>query len=230
MLAKIVFFIVKFLFPRLKVFIDYPIDEPAVFVCNHLGSFGPLAMTLYFKYPMRPWSNYRSMTKGLAAKEISENLFDREAKVPPFIKKMMGKILEIPALWVMGVMKSIPVYDTANMVGETLNESIRALKSGNHIVVFANEDQQDHISEGLKYGIKTGCIYLAHIYERNTKKKLKFYPVHISRRKKEIRIGKPVIYERANGTRTEVKRVSGYLAEKMRELGAIKKTKKSRYA
>ena len=97
----------------------------------------------------------------------------------------MGKILEKPALWVMKALKAIPVFFNPVRVRETINESVCALKSGMNIAVFADRGG-DYIDESVEEGIKTGCLYIAPLYGRHTEKPLLFYPVHISRKRREI--------------------------------------------
>ncbi|MEL7571336.1 MAG: hypothetical protein AAGU14_12345, partial [Eubacteriaceae bacterium] len=152
MLYGFVFAIVKFFFPKLKVTAKQEFAGPAVFVCNHLGAFGPIAMVLHFPARIRPWVNYRMFKKGLAAQEIAENLFNNESKVPKWVKKAAGRILEIPALWVMKALGAIPVYYDPVNVRITLNKSVQALKAGMNIAVFADKDGEplaERVSKGL---------------------------------------------------------------------------------
>ncbi|MGI5850088.1 MAG: lysophospholipid acyltransferase family protein [Christensenellales bacterium] len=224
MLYKIVFAVVKLFFAKLKVTAEHSIKEPAVFVCNHLGAFGPIAMMLYFPALVRPWVNHRSTKKGLAAKEIAKNLFRKDSKVPKWVRKSAGKVLEKPALWVMKALKAIPVYSDAINVCDTLGESVRALKSGLSIAVFADKGS-DHIDESVCEGIQKGCIYVAHLYGRKSGSPLLFYPVHISRKRREIQVGAPVVYQKSGEAKKEIRRVGDLLTKAMQEL-AVKEDKR----
>lgn len=222
MLYKLVFAVVKIFFGKLKVTAGSELKQPAVYVCNHLGPFGPLAMMLYFPVTLRPWVNYRTTRKGLAAKEISENLFKKDSKAPHWLKKLAGAVLQAPALWAMKALKAIPVYDDAAGISDTLCESVRTLKEGISIAVFADKEG-DHTDESVKEGIKSGCVYLGHFYGRGAKDPLLFYPVHISRKRREITVGEPVAYYNANGTKTEAGRVTGCLTHAIQQMGAGEK-------
>lgn len=222
MLYKIVFALVKFFFGKLKVTVRYELRQPAVFVCNHLGPFGPLAMMLYFPVPVRPWVSYRTTKRGLAAKEISDNMFKKDSKVPQWLRNLAGAVLQIPALWVMKALRAIPVYNDAVSVSDTLCESVKTLKEGVSIAVFADKEG-DHIDESVREGIRGGCVYLGHFYGRGAKEPLLFYPVHISRIRREITVGEPVTYYKANGTRTEVERVTGFLSDAIQQMGSVEK-------
>jgi hypothetical protein len=217
MLFRIVFAVVKFFFPKLKITTKQEIKGPAVFVCNHLGAFGPIAMVLYFPAGIRPWVNYRMFKRGLAAQEISENLFNSKAKVPVWIKKVIGRILEIPALWVMRLLGAIPVYFDPINVRLTLNKSVQALKAGVNIAVFADKDGE-HLDESVKEGIYNGCVYIAPIYGRKAEEPLLFYPVHISRKRQEILVGEPVTFDKSRITKNEIQRVSSYLSKAIQDL------------
>lgn len=222
MLYKTVFALVRLFFGKLKVTIKHEVRQPAVFVCNHLGAFGPLAMQLCFPVKFRPWVSYRTTIKGLAAREISENLFRKDSKVPQWFKKLAGAFLQWPALWVMKALAAIPVYNDAAGISDTLSESVKTLREGISIAVFADKEG-DHIDESVKEGIRGGCVYLGHFYGRGAKEPLLFYPVHISRKRREITVGEPVRYCKGNRTKTEVERVTGRLSHSIQQMGSIKK-------
>jgi hypothetical protein len=224
MLYKVVFTVVKLFFAKLKVVAKQKIKEPAVFVCNHLGPFGPLAMMLYFPALIRPWVSHRTTEKGFAAKEIAQNLFKKDSKAPEWLKKAMGKVLEGPALWVMKALNAIPVFFDAVRLCQTYNESMKALRSGVSIAVFADRSGE-HVDESVKEGIQAGCLYLGRLYGRSAEKPLLFYPVHISRRRHEIIIGEPIIYHKSENTKKEIQRMGDYLSKAIKEMGVWPKKK-----
>ena len=224
MLYKIVFSVVRLFFAKLKVIADQKIKGPAVFVCNHLGPFGPIAMMLYFPAFIRPWVSYRTMQKGLAAKEIAENLFSKNAKVPGWVRKALGKALEMPAVWVMKALGAIPVFFDAVRLCQTFNESLKALKSGANIAVFADRGGE-HTDESVSAGIEPGCLYLGRLYGRSANTPLLFYPVHISRKRREILIGAPIEYRKSENANKEIERMSEYLSKALRQMGAKEKTR-----
>lgn len=224
MIYRIVFSVVKLFFAKLKVVASEKIKSPAVFVCNHLGPFGPLAMMLYFPTLIRPWVSYRTTEKGLAAKEIAENLFKKDSGVPEWIRKTFGKILEYPALWVMKALNAIPVFFDAVQLFRTYNESMKALKSGVSIVVFADKGGE-HIDESVGEGIQKGCLYLGYLYGRSCEKPLLFYPVHISRKRHEIMVGEPVSYIKTDNTKADIKRMEDYLSRAIQDMGTRKREK-----
>lgn len=222
---KVVFKVVKLFFAKLKVKTEIAIKGPAVFVCNHLGAFGPLAMMLHFPEKIRPWVNHRTTEKGEAAKEIAENLFRKDSRVPVWFRKIVGKVLEIPALWVMKVLKAIPVFYDPVRVTETFNESVKTLKSGINIAVFADKGG-DHIDESVKDGINIGCLYLAPLYGKKNEPPLLFYPVHISKKRREIIVGRPIAYDGNNRVKNEIQRMGDLLSKSVQQIGSAKRAEK----
>lgn len=219
MLHKVVFSVVKLFFAKIKVVAEQKIKGPAVLVCNHLGSFGPLAMMLYFPAIIRPWVNHRTTQKGLAAQEIAENLFRKNTKVPKWIRDFFGRALEKPALWVMKALNAIPVFFDAVRVCQTYNESLRALRSGVNIAVFADRGGE-HLDESVSGGIQTGCLYLGRLYGKRTQNPLLFYPVHISRKRHEIMIGAPISFRKSDNVKKEIQRMDDYLSRALQRMGA----------
>ena len=85
-------------------------NRSAIYVCNHAGSYGPLAMGLFFPYRFRPWVIHRAMTAGLCRRQLELDLFgDCKAVFKPFCR-LASFIIEPACLWVMRKTRAIPVY------------------------------------------------------------------------------------------------------------------------
>ena len=187
----------------------------AIFVCNHAGSYGPLAMGLFFPFKFKPWVIYRAMTAGLCRKQLERDLFGNCHVIFKPLCRFAALIIEPACLWVMHKTKAIPVYRGGNEVFTTFRKSVEALAEGYNIVLFPEKDELEY-HRHLK-DFYTGFVHLARKYYNENGKTLLFYPVYIDKVKRNITIGKPVVYNPNAVFRIERERLANTLMEAIRQ-------------
>ena len=175
----------------------------AVFVCNHAGSYGPIAIELFFPFRYRPWVIYHTMTKKLCRLRLEKDLFGGAAKFLKPLCQLLALAIEPICLWVMRRIEAIPVYSGRNDIFKTFNISIEALESGCNIVLFLETKKE----------FKTGFVHLARKYYEITGKILCFYPVYSDRKTRTITIGKPVDYLPGANFKEEETRIAKKIME-----------------
>lgn len=187
----------------------------AIFVCNHAGSYGPLAMGLFFPFKFRPWVIYRAMTAGLCRKQLEKDLFGNCRTIFKPLCRFAARIIEPACLWVMHKTKAIPVYRGKNEIFTTFCQSVEVLAEGYNIVLFPEKDESAyhrHLKE-----FYTGFVHLARKYYNENGKALPFYPVYIDKEKRNITIGKPVVYNPGAVFKNEKDRLANILMEAIRQ-------------
>lgn len=187
----------------------------AVFVCNHAGSFGPLAMGLYFPLKFKPWVIYRAMTPGLCRVQLEKDLFGDCRSIFKPLCRLSALIIEPPCLWVMRKMKAIPVYRGKNEIFTTFRQSCETLLDGYNIVLFPEKDElvyQRHLKD-----FYSGFVHLARKYFKENGKALLFYPVYIDKEIRKISIGKPAVYNPYVVFKGERDRLADILMEAIRK-------------
>lgn len=187
----------------------------AIFVCNHAGSYGPLAMGLFFPFRFRPWVLYRAMTPGLCRRQLEKDLFgDCRNIFKPFCR-FAAFIIEPACLWVMRKIKAIPVYRGRNEIFATFHESVKALEEGFNIVVFPEREETEY-NKHLK-DFYTGFVHLARKFYNEKGKLLPFYPIYIDKDNRSITVGKPVEYDPNGVFKSERDRLAYLLMEAIRQ-------------
>lgn len=186
----------------------------AVFVCNHAGSYGPLAMGLYFRLKFRPWVIYRAMTPGLCRKQLEKDLFGDCLNVFKPFGRFAAFVIEPACLWVMCKIKAIPVYRGKNEIFTTFRQSCEALAEGYNIVIFPEKEELEY-NRQLK-DFYTGFVHLARKYYKENGKSILFYPVYIDKENRNIIISKPVVYDPSMVFKSERNRLAGMMMEAIR--------------
>jgi hypothetical protein len=164
--------------------------RPAVFVANHLESYAPIVMMLYFPYQCRPWVHAAVMDKVLCRDYLEEDFTRKTLRLKRPLSRWLASAIAPLCIWVMRSAEAIPVYRSSMRIRETFSQSVNALESGKNLLIFPERNTLQ-ISNGLQ-DFHTGFIHLAGLYERSTGQKLLFYPVHVDNNSKTITISEAV--------------------------------------
>lgn len=190
-------------------------DREAIFVCNHAGFVGPLAMGLYFPLRFRPWVIYRAITAGLCRKQLEKDLFgDYHTFFKPFCRAA-AFMIEPACLWAMRKIKAIPVHRGKNEIFATFKQSVEALSEGYNLILFPENDESEYHSR-LK-DFYTGFVHIARKYCNEKGVTLSFHPVYISGNKRSIAVGKPVAYNPQATFKSESERIVNALMKAIRQ-------------
>lgn len=165
----------------------------AIYVCNHAGNYGPLAMELFFPLKFRSWAIYRVMTRRLCRKQLEKDLFGKCYPIFKPLCRIAAFVIEPACLWVMRKSKAIPVYRGDIRIFTTFRLSVDALKENSNIALFPEKDEPENDNE-LK-DFYTGFVHIARKYYNETGEILLFYPVCIDRKERIITILKPTAYD-----------------------------------
>lgn len=167
---------------------------PCVFVANHLGATGPIAMCARFPLTAscHPWITAQVMDK----KEIKDFVrLDQWWNHNSFLHPILNAVVPpLAALLIPPIMQGangIPVYrDTRVMT--TFRKSIAVLKSGENLLIFP-----ENVSGHGEYDaeLNTGWLMIADLWYKASGNALNIYPVLIDKKAHTIRVSAPVVWD-----------------------------------
>ena len=140
--------VIRYKRPRF-VFLGKRFDKSSIILSNHVGTDGPLTLELYCDKPIRFWGA-SEMNSGLIPtyKYLSEVYYHQKKHWNLHLARLFCLIgAPVSNLFYKGL-HLISTYRDARFL-KTLNESLRALKDGNNIVIFP-EDSSDGYHDELK--------------------------------------------------------------------------------
>jgi len=175
------------------------IDEPCIFVCNHVGAMGPIHMVVHFPMcdNLKAWCNAGIMDREFCPAYVQQDYWwDPESKLAPLFN---ATIPHIAAAIIPPILKSAPTIPVYHPPGDnkfspvtTIRLSMAALNEGKHLVIFP---EQPSGYKGHHTWINMEWLYLCTVYHRRTGKVLRLYPVHIDTAGHAFRVAKPVLYD-----------------------------------
>lgn len=181
--------------PSMKTVWEEPfIDEPSIFVCNHIGAMGPIYMSIDFPLcdQLRIWCNEQVLNREECAEYVRHDYWWKpESKLAPLYSATIPHVAAAVLPPVLNSAPTIPVYHDGRVM-TTMRQSIKALEAGQHVVIFPEKPSG--------YGeydrrINTGWLNLCVLYHRRTGKALRMYPVFIDAKAKTFRVAKPQAYD-----------------------------------
>lgn len=186
--------------PKMDVIWEEPfIDEPCVFVGNHVGAMGPIHMMVTFplRDRVKAWCNAGIMDRKFCPAYVRQDYWwEPGCKLEPLYN---ATIPYIAAALIPPILKSAPTIPVYHPPGDsklspvtTIRLSMAALNEGKHLVIFPEQPSgyKDHHT-----WINMEWLYLAEVYYRRTGKVLRLYPVHIDQAGRTYRIARPVMYD-----------------------------------
>ena len=170
------------------------IYEPCVFVCNHVGMMGPLRMVVSFPLceKVQAWCNEGIMNRKTCPAYVRQDYWwEPGCALEPLYNATLPYIAAAIVPPVLKSSPTIPVYHDARVM-TTLRLSMRALKEGQHLVIFP--EQPSGFGEHHQW-INTGWLNICTMYHRMTGKALRLYPVHIDTAANVFRVAKPICFD-----------------------------------
>ena len=171
-------------------------DEPAVFVSNHAGTFGPLSIVTAFSSQLYTWVDHEVTEKDTVEKRIKAEFLEAELHLKGPFSSLLSRIIGRVCVALMRALNVIPVYSRSKAIKSTVDRSLKLLGEGKNILVFP-EDSRSPLNEIL-CSFQTGFLHLARRYFQQTKKALSFIPVAVHRRLRKIAVGEPIRYRSDN--------------------------------
>ena len=143
------------------IYLGEPFVNGALILSNHEGTDSPMSLEIYCDKPIRMWGSYE-MNSGL------RKLYKYQSKVYFHEKKhwnihlsRLFCLIASPLTWLFySGFDLISVYKDTRLI-KTLRESVRAIESGDNIVVFPEDSTKGYLSE--LEGFHEGFVLLAEL-------------------------------------------------------------------
>ena len=208
----------RHVFPRPEFYGLHHLDPgaPAILVANHLGSFGPVILSVHFPYPFFPWVTHEVTDPALCPAHLQRDFVEPELGLEwpasEFVAALLGRI----CVAVMREIGAIPVYRKSRKLRLTIEESVERLAGGGWVLVFP--EVQNALWDETVNEFHTGFVNIARSLYRRTGAVARFYPVCVHRKKNLILIGEGVAFAPEQPFGPEKKRIVDYLEESIRRM------------
>ena len=198
--------IVDWVYPDIRTVGELP-DGPVVYVANHCQLNGPLCCELHLPGENYLWGAGAMFT----LKEVPEYAFTdfwsfKPKWTHPWFKLCSYLIAPLSVL-IFNYCHTIPVYRDARIIS-TFKQSLDRLTAGASVVIFPEQNiKHNHIV----YDFQDKFIDLARLYYKKTGQALRFVPLYIAPKLRQMTLGDPVDFDPAAPIGEERARIKTYL-------------------
>ncbi|MCD4751741.1 MAG: 1-acyl-sn-glycerol-3-phosphate acyltransferase [Anaerolineaceae bacterium] len=213
--------LIKIFSKKPKIFLpdNINLDPPVVFVANHEKLAGPMMMGTRFPFKFRPWVNDRMLTRKKITDYVQESFFMGRLQIKSKWKSRFLSKQITPWLYqLMRGTKPIPVYQNQIRIIETFKTSVKILDQNENILIFPDGKGETNTVFNNISQFKTGFIYLAKHYWKQSRKAVRFIPVSINPQLPSVSLGESITYNPENNYNDEKIRISEFLMQQIDSL------------
>ena len=191
LIYKILLPFALFRYRKMRIVYDDPSDmRPGVFVANHARIDGPAATTLHFDRPYMDWIIHNALDKSSAPSYLFHDVFIGKSRKMQWFYRLLSRLLAPLLVSLLRHEPGIPVYHDARS-RDTFRQSVSALEEGKSLLIFAESPKP---FSPYVNALQDGFLLLGPQYYKKTQEALSFYPMYVCRKRRLIRVGKPIAY------------------------------------
>ncbi len=197
---------------------ELPERGPAIFVSNHLGALGPIAVGAVIPLRLHAWTHADMLDQRLAADYLRRDFVEGQLGLTrPFSEWLARGIakIHVPLLRAVGC---VPVHHTPDGLRETFRLSVDLLARGECLLVFPEDPDLPADPRTKMTPFQKGFAHLGELYYQQTKQIISFYPLAVHAESFTVRIGRPIRYNPLVHPAAERTRVKNLLEQTIHEM------------
>lgn len=172
---------------------NIPNEGPAVFVANHCGTQGPVAVLSSFPLILHTWIISETVTLGQSPAYLRRDFLERELRLKPLFSHVLSWLLSVIVVPLLRSLNTVPVYRHSRRIVESFSRSLDLLCRGRFLLIFP-EDPNTPLRNGVRTFLD-GFADLGRLYREKTGRNLVFIPVAVNDSRRTVEAGKPVAWK-----------------------------------
>jgi hypothetical protein len=198
---------------------NLPEEGPAVFVSNHLGAMGPIAVGASLPLSAYFWIHEEMLEPELAADYLRRDFMEPQLHIPPPYSHSLAKVLSKITVPLLKATGGISVHHDTEGLLETYRNTVDLFESGKSILIFPEDPAQLPDPRTKMSAFQKGFTRLGELYYERTQSALRFYPIMVHAGERIVRLERPIRYHPMNPP----------ISERMRLKHALESTIKAMY-
>jgi hypothetical protein len=192
-------------------------DGPAVYVGNHALALGPIAVCSSLPVRLYPWAIGDMLDFSKAAAYLNKDFVEPQLHIPPPLSMSFSCLLSQISVRLLRGVGCIPVWQGEELL-ETYHLSVDYLQQGRSLLIFP-EDPALPLDEQFRMSpFKKGFARLGEMYFERTNNILRFYPMAVHPGLRQVKLGKPILFNPNNNPINERVRIKGVLESMIRNM------------
>ena len=165
-------------------------DSPAVYLVHHQNMFGPVHTLAFLPEEAHLWALAPFCEQESCRRQYENYTLTKRFGWPSFLARPASFLFSLIVPGVMEAFGAIPVYRGSREIRKTMEESGKALRRGESLLICPDVDYTDR---SPKVGrIYRGFLHLDREYFQECQAHLSFIPVFCSKQEKRVVLGNAV--------------------------------------
>ncbi len=194
-----------------------PEKGPTVFVANHLGALGPIAVTASLPVRVYPWVVCDMLDCDKAPGYLNQDFVEPQMGLRPPLSRYVSKLLSKISVPLLTSATCVPVYPGERLL-ETFRISVDLLVEGASLLIFPEDPMKGKDLESQMTPFRKGFTRLGEQYFERTGRSLGFCPLAVHADSYRVQVGVPVYFNRVNAPRNERLRLNSVLETNIRKM------------
>jgi len=196
---------------------EHLMEGPAVYVSNHAGAAGPIAVIASLPFRVYPWVVSDMMDIAKAAAYLNQDFVEPQLHIPPPLSLRVAGMISHISVRLLCSAGCIPVW-TGEELQVTFEHSLRMLVEGKSLLIFPEDPSKEMESRTKMKPFKKGFARLGELYYESTGLSLRFYPLTVHLDSYRVKLGRPIAYNSRNHPAQERLRIKHALESSIREM------------
>lgn len=207
---------IRLFYPKMKIVgAENLPKEPCIIVSNHAQMNGPIACELYFPGKRTIWCAGEMMNLKEVPAYAYRDFWSAKPKYIRWFYHIAAFVIAPLSVLIFNNADTIAVYRDQRILS-TFRDSIRRIDEGTNIIIFPEHNQTRN---NIIYDFSDGFISLARMVYRHSGQALKFVPMYIAPKLKEMHIGAPIAFRPDAPFPQEKERINTALMDAITQLG-----------
>lgn len=197
---------------------DLPEGGPAIFVSNHLGALGPIAVVACVPRRFYPWVAAEMLDRREAADFLRLDFFEKVLGLRLPFSLWLAKALSLITVRLLNAAGSVPVHKDPEDFHITAERSLDLMVQGRDLLIFPEDPNQPSDPRFSMTPFMKGFTRLAELYFQRTGRAIQFHPLAVHEESRQVMIGKPIRYNPFTPAVNERLRIKNVLEKMIREM------------
>ena len=192
-----------------------PPEGPTVYVCHHGNMRGPVTSLCWLPFPVRPWVLHVFTDRETCRAQFRDYTFSKRFGMAKPLASFLAGAVSGYVSALMASLDAIPVYRGMVKIGETFQETVAALQTGDPVIIFPDVAYADGSAQvGEVYD---GFLLVDRFWARKSDEPLTFVPLRLEKEERRITAGQPVRFDHSADRKAEMVRGREALRREMNE-------------
>jgi len=194
-----------------------PAQGPAVFVANHLGALGPIAVVASLPVRVYPWVIEDMLDKEKAGAYLVHDFVEPQLHVTAPVSHWLAQAISKVSLGLLRSAGCVAVH-RGEQVFETYRQSIELLIAGKYVLIFPEDPRREFNRQIGMMPFQKGFTRLGELYYQRSGGALPFIPIAVHLDSYRVKVGKAVSFNPKLNPVNERLRIKHVLETSIREM------------